>query len=239
MNKLPDFFSVRNFEQIDYSFENMEGKKCWCFFDNGFSSNIIEPNKRDIRFIWEGFILFTDCDVTLEDMQQGVNLYDARLVALQRSSVRGERFNNMKVRNYIMAKLKSQNIPFEIMRDTRIVDGYPSQCDLWSTRDFSVLLDAMECTGSGKAYYFKNKDFKYEITFNESKIPSFLYSHFGALVLKGENGVAISRLLCNDEELLGDLNEIIDSEQLYSCLEGRFLPGMSISKLDEKVRGRK
>ncbi len=50
-NKLPDFYSVRDFEQIDYSLEGMEGKKCYCFFDNGFTSNVIEPNKRDIRFI--------------------------------------------------------------------------------------------------------------------------------------------------------------------------------------------
>ena len=30
-NKLPDFFSVRNYEQIDYSMEGMSGKKCYCF----------------------------------------------------------------------------------------------------------------------------------------------------------------------------------------------------------------
>ena len=46
VNKLPDFFSVRNKEQIDYSLEGLEGKKCFAFFDNGFTSNIIEPNKR-------------------------------------------------------------------------------------------------------------------------------------------------------------------------------------------------
>ena len=40
-NKLPDFYSVRNYEQVDYSLEGLEGKKCYAFFDNGFTSNII------------------------------------------------------------------------------------------------------------------------------------------------------------------------------------------------------
>ena len=33
INKLPDFYSVRNFEQIDYSLEGMSFKKCFAFFD--------------------------------------------------------------------------------------------------------------------------------------------------------------------------------------------------------------
>lgn len=110
------------------------------------------------------------------------------------------------------------------------------QSDLWSTRDFSVLLDAIDCTGEGRAYYFRNKEFKYEITFNKSKIPTFLYSHHGALVLKGENSVAISRLLCNDSELLNYLDKIIGSDKIYSYLESRFLPGTTISNIEHETK---
>ncbi len=238
INKLPDFYSVRNFEQIDYSFENMEGKKCYCFFDNGFSSNVIEPNKRDIKFIWDGFVLFTDSDITLNDLQSGINLYNSRLVALQRTNVIGEKFNNENVRNYIVTKLKNHNIPFEIMLDRKLVDGYPSKCDLWSTRDSSVLLDAIDCTGNGSAYYFRNEDFRYEISFNQSNIPTFSYSHLGAIVLKGENNTAISRLLYNNNDLLNYLNKIIGSKQLYSYLEGKSLFGTCISNLEDNIKKR-
>ena len=48
--KLPDFYSVRDIDQINYSLQDMENKKCYLFLDNGFSSNVIEPNKRDIKF---------------------------------------------------------------------------------------------------------------------------------------------------------------------------------------------
>ncbi len=236
INKLPDFYSVRNFEQIDYAFADMQGKKCYCFFDNGFSSNIIEPNKREIKFIWDGFILFTDKDCSLQDIEQGIDLSNARLVALQRTSVIGEKFNNHNVRNYILEKLESYGITYEIMPDTRMVEGYPSKCDLWSTRDSSVLLDAMDCTGDGDAYYFKNDDFKFEIVFNISKIPKFLYSHQGALVLKGANDVAISRLLCNDKELIKYLSGIVGEEKIYSFLEGKNLPGITISNLESSVK---
>lgn len=180
--------------------------------------------------------MFTDVDVTLEDIQNGINLYNARLIAFQRTNVIGEKFNNDNVRNYILTKLKNQNIPFEIMPDTKLVDGYPSKCDLWSTRNASVLLDAIDCTGNGNAYYFKNENFRYEITFNQSNIPIFLYSHLGAIVLKGENNIAISRLLCNDKNLLNSLNEIIGSERLYSYLEGRTLFGTTISNLEDSIK---
>lgn len=50
INSLPDFFSVRNKEQIDYAFEGMEDKQCFVFFDNGFDSTYVETNKRDIKF---------------------------------------------------------------------------------------------------------------------------------------------------------------------------------------------
>lgn len=235
-NKLPDFFSVRNFEQLDYSFEGMKGKKCYCFFDNGFTSNIIEPNKRDIKFIWDGFIVFVDSNITLEDLKCGINLYNGRLVALQRTNLLGKKFNDNKVREYILSKLQKQNIPFEIMNDTKEVSGYPSKCDLWSTRDQSVLLDAIDCVGQGDAYYFQNPDFKYEISFNQSKIPTFSYSHSGAIVLHGENSTAISRLILNNLHLQEYLEKIVGSEVLYSYLEGKFLPGRPISQLEESIK---
>lgn len=235
-NKLPDFFSVRNFEQLDYSFEGMKGKKCYCFFDNGFASNVIEPNKRDIKFIWDGFIMFVDSNITLEDLKRGINLYNGRLVALQRTNLLGKKFNDNEVREYILSKLQKQNIPFEIMDDTKEVSGYPSKCDLWSTRDQSVLLDAIDCVGQGDAYYFKNPDFKYEISFNQSKIPPFSYSHSGAIVLHGENSTAISRLILNNLHLQECLEKIVGSEVLYSYLEGKFLPGIPISQLEESIK---
>lgn len=238
VNKLPDFFSVRNFEQIDYSLEGMEGKKCYCFFDNGFSSNIIEPNKRDMKFIWDGFILFVDSEITLEDIRNQISLFDARLVALQRTNLLGEKFNNNEVREYILKKLEEKNIPYEIKKDSNLVNGYPSKCDLWSTRDSSVLVDAIDCVGMGDAYYFKNTNFKYEITFNESNLPSFLYSHLGALVLRGENSTAISRLIVNDENLSNYLEKIIGSEKLYSYLSGKELSGTTISKIENGIKNK-
>lgn len=33
INELPDFYSVRNKEQIDYSLEGLENMKCFAFFD--------------------------------------------------------------------------------------------------------------------------------------------------------------------------------------------------------------
>lgn len=236
IDKLPDFFSVRNFEQLDYSLEGMESKKCYCFFDNGFTSNVIEPNKRDIKFIWDGFIMFVDSNITLDDIRRGISLYNGRLVALQRTNLLEKKFNNNEVRQYIISQLQKRNIPFEIMKDKKNVSGYPSQCDLWSTRDQSVLLDAIDCVGSGNAYYFKNPDFKYEISFNESKIPNFLYSHRGAIVLHGENSIAISRLICNNQMLQEYLENTIGSEVLYSYFEGKFLSGIPISKLEEQVK---
>lgn len=234
-DKLPDFFSVRNYEQIDYSLEGMEGLKCYCFFDNGFSSNIIEPNKRNIKFIWDGFLLFVDSDVTIEHIKNGIDLYNGRLVALQRTSPFREKFNNNEVRQYILHQLDNKNIEYEIMPDSKQVEGYPSKCDLWSTRDVSVLLDAIDCVEIGDAYFFQNSNFKYEIAFNVSKIPCFVYSHLGAVVLRGKNSTAISRLICNHQSLQNYLEKIVGGERLFSYLEGRFLPGISISELENKI----
>lgn len=232
INKLPDFFSVRNKEQIDYSLEGLEGKRCFAFFDNGFTSNIIEPNKRDIRFVWDGFLLFVDQNITLEDIRDGVDLFDGRIVALQRTSVLGNKANTEDVREYIMNSLQGKNIPVEVMPDKKEVTGYPSKCDLWSTREQSVLLDAIDCVGrTGEAYYFNNENFSYEIEFNESGLPSFPYSHKGALVLRGENSTAIARLVCNDENLCDHLERVIGEEKLYSILEGTEVNGTRIDNI--------
>lgn len=234
-NKLPDFYSVRNYEQIDYSFEGMEGSKCFCFFDNGFSSNVIEPNKRDIKFIWDGFILFVDNDITLGDIQNGVDLYNARLVALQRTNILGTKFNGDEVRNYIVHKLETNGIPYEIMSDKRLVGGYPSKSDLWSTRDASVLLDAIDTVGLGDAYFFSNADFRFTIKFGDSSIPDFIYSHGGAVVLRGDSSTAISRLICNDQNLHDYVEGLVGDQVLYSFIEGKFLPGRSIGEIKSDI----
>lgn len=235
-NRLPDFYSVRNQEQIDYSFDGMEGKKCFLFFDNGFTSNIVEPNNRDMRFIWDGFYLFVDQDTTLSDIQSGIDLYDSRLVALQRTNVLGNKSNNREVREYIVEKLKEMNIPFEIMNDANLVDGYPTSCDLWSTRDMSVLIDAMDTVGEGKAYYYQSSFLKFKISFNESGIPTFTYNHNGALVLKGSDTTAISRLVENDENLKSILENIIKDNKIYSSMQDRYLNGIDINAINRHVR---
>lgn len=237
INKLPDFFSVRDIDQINYSLEGLEGKKCFAFFDNGFTSNIIEPNKRDIRFVWDGFLLFVDSNITLEDIKNKIDLFDGRIVALQRTSLSGNKSNSTDIREYIIKSLNEKNIPIEIMPDKKEVNGYPSKCDLWSTRDSSVLIDAVDCVGStGDAYYFNNSSFQYEIEFNESKLPSFPYSHKGAVVLKGENSTAIARLVCNDQNLCEHLEKVIGEDKLYSVLEGKELSGTTIDKIESKTK---
>lgn len=236
VTKLPDFYSVRDFEQLDYSFENMENSKCLCFFDNGFTSQIIEPNKRDIKFIWDGFLLFVDKETTLDNLKQQISLYNNRLVALQRTNRLGKKFNNEEIRNYIISKLKEKNIAFEIMPDFNEVNGYPSQTDLWSTRDFSVLLDAIDCVGVGNAYFYKTADFKFEILFKQSGIPSFVYSHNGAIVLHGENSTAISRLIFNNEELKTILEQNFGEDKIFSYVEGKNILGKTIEEVKNGLR---
>lgn len=231
INMLPDFYSVRNYEQIDYSLEGLEGKKCFAFFDNGFTSNVIEPNKRDAKFLWDGFLLFVDQQTTLEDIRRGVNLFDSRLVALQRTDLLGRKFNDLEVRSYITDKLEEKEIPIQVMKDKKEVSGYSTKCDLWSTRDASVLLDATGATGKGEAYYFEKPDFHFSITFNSSNLPEFEYQHKGAIVLKGENSTAISRLLTNNSNLQEEVKEIIGEEQLYSIIEQRKISGCAIADL--------
>ncbi len=235
-NHLPDFYSVRNKDQIDYSFEGMQNKKCLLFFDNGFSSNIIEPNMRDMKFIWDGFLLFVDKDISIADIKGGTNLYDERLVALQRMSVHREKSNTPEIREYIIRKLEDLGIPYEVMPDKREIDGYPSKCDLWSTRDESVLIDAMNCTGEGVALYFKDSIFDYRITFDESGLPDMHYEHKGAIVLRGENETAISRLINNDNNLKSYLEEIVGKEKIYSYIQDCELSGDTIGNLGNKLK---
>lgn len=235
--KLPDFFSVRDKEQIDYSLEGMDNKKCFCFFDNGFNSNILNGSTRDIRFIWDGFILFTDKDITLEDLKNGVDLYDSRLVALQRTNLEGKKANSDEVVEYIIEKLKEKDISYEIMPDKKEpIGNYPSKCDLWSTRDSSVIIDAIDCVGSGDAYFVKDDNFEYTINFNSSNIKRFVYSHKGALILRGENSTAISRLICNNENLQEQIEKIIGEEKLIGYLTGETLSATSIDKVGKSFK---
>ncbi len=122
------------------------------------------------------------------------------------------------------------------MEDKKDVDGYPLKSDLWSTRDEAVLIDAIECTGEGKAYYFRNADFYFKITFPDSHLPDFNYKHRGALVLRGENSTAISRLILNDSNLQGHLENIVGEERLYSFLEGRDISGTSIHNVEKHTK---
>lgn len=235
INKLPDFYSVRNFNQLEYSFEGMENKTCYLFFDNGFSSNLISTNTRDIKFIWDGFLLFVDSSISLDDIKNGVDLYNERIVALQRTNYFSY-FNNSEVRNWIINKLNTLQIPFFLMPDTNRVNGYPSSCDLWSTREASVLLDATSTTGDGNAYYFYNPIFEYNIKFNITQLPDLLYRHNGALVLKGNSSNAIIRLVENDFNLKEQLENIIGEEKLYSMLEQRMIPGITIEKINNEIK---
>lgn len=235
--KLPDFFSVRDKEQIDYSLEGMDNKKCFCFFDNGFNSNILNGSTRDIRFIWDGFILFTDKDITLEDLKNGVDLYDSRLVALQRTNLEGKKANSEEVVEYIIEKLKEKDISYEIMPDKKEpIGNYPSRCDLWSTRDSSVIIDAIDCVGKGDAYFVKDDNFEYTINFNSSNIKRFVYSHKGALILRGENSTAISRLICNNENLHEQIEKIIGEEKLIGYLTGETLSATTIDKVGKSFK---
>lgn len=237
LNKLPDFYSVRDIDQINYSLEDLEGKKCFAFFDNGFTSNVISCT-RPIKFIWDGFLLFVDDDVTLEDIRNNVNLYNSRLVGLQRTSF-SKKLNNIEMRKYILNQLLDKGIPTQIMPDTQLVDGYPTKCDLWSTREASVLVDATECTGKGEAYFFKDSYFSFTITFPESNLPDFNYEHNGAVVLNGENSTAISRLICNNQSLREYLENVIGTEKIYSYIQKENISGTNIKKIEEQMKKHK
>ena len=97
------------------------------------------------------------------------------------------------------------------------------------------MLDAIDCAGEGEAYYFQNANFHYTITFDKSNIPSLVYSHLGAVVLRGENETAIARLIKNDENLQGYLERVIGTEKIHSYLEGRNLSGTAIGTIKKTM----
>ncbi len=200
MNYLPDFFSVRNKDQIDYAFEGMEDKKCFVFFDNGFDSTFVETNTREIKYIWDGFLLFVDKNVDLEDIKNGINLHDARIMALQRTRY-FNKANTGDVRNYILDKLRNNKIKYEIMPDKNEVSGYPARGDMWSTRDETVLNDAIDCIQDGTATFYPLSEFSYNIKFSQTNIPNFNYEHTGGIVLKNGEQFILIRILNNDNIL--------------------------------------
>ena len=55
------------------------------------------------------------------EQKNGVDLYNSRLVAFQRLNALGKKFNDLDVRNYIMIKLKENDIRYEVMDDTHEV----------------------------------------------------------------------------------------------------------------------
>lgn len=206
INCLPDFFSVRNKEQIDYAFEGMEDKQCFVFFDNGFDSTYVETNKRDIKYIWDGFLLFVDKDISIEDIKNGVNLHDARIMALQRTRY-FDKANTSDVRNYILEQLQNNNMKYSIMPDKNEVSGYPAKGDMWSTRDETVLNDAIDCIQDGMATFYPLSSFAFNIKFKETKLPVFNYVHNGGIVLNNEEQFILIRILDNDNVL----SDYIDS----------------------------
>lgn len=228
--KLPDFYSVRNKEQIDYGFSGMEGKKCFLFLDNGFTSSFIETNKRDIRYIWDGFLLFVDKNITLDTIKEGIDLHDQRILALQRTGFL-EKANNTKIKEYIMQKIKEMDIDYEIMPDTnQILGGYPSKGDMWSTRDNTVLKDAIETIKDGNCYFYELPEFNYSINFSTTKIPGFCYNHKSAIVLRNSSEEIIIRLL--NDELSNEIKTTLsDSKIRRRDYPDELIPGGNIDLL--------
>lgn len=206
INKLPDFYSVRSTTQIDYAFEGMEGMQCLLFLDNGFCSTYVETNKRDIKYIWDGFVLFIPKDMTLDDIRNGVNLHDTRLMALQRTKY-FEKANDDITKKYIISKIKKMGLTYKVMEDNNEIPiGYPAKGDMWSTRDESVLNDAIDCIETGMAIFYPLSEFSYSINFNSSNIPTLSYIHKGGIVLKNENDTILVRILDNDNILSNYIN---------------------------------
>ena len=194
INCLPDFFSVIDKKQIDYAFSGMENKKCFVFFDNGFTSTYVETNK---KYIWDGFLLFVDKNIDIEDIKKGINLHDARIMALQRTSY-FDKANTSNVKEYILKQLQDNNIKYFIMPDKNEVSGYPSKGDMWSTRDETVLNDAIDCIQYGTATFYPLSEFNFKIEFSETKIPNFDYVHKGSIVLENEKQAILIEILDNN-----------------------------------------
>ncbi len=212
INCLPDFFSVRNKDQIDYAFDGMGDKRCFVFFDNGFTSTYVETNKRDIKYIWDGFLLFVDKSIDIEEIKKGIDLHDARIMALQRTRY-FDKANTSDVKSYILEKLQNNNIKYSIMSDKNEVSGYPARGDMWSTRDETVLNDAIDCIQDGTATFYPLSKFSFSIKFSETDIPDFNYVHKGGIVLKNGEQFILIRILNNDN-VLSDYIGSFDSDSV-------------------------
>lgn len=213
INCLPDFFSVRNKEQIDYAFEGMEDKKCFVFFDNGFKSNNVNVEDKKGELVWDGFLLFLNKSISLKDINNKVNLFDERLVGLQRID-NDKKANDENIRKYIINKLNENNINYELMGDKKIVNGNCITYDMWSTRDKTVLKDAVECIGECDVKYISDDNFSFKISFNKSLNVIFDYNHLGEIILKNDSQLIVSKLLNNDSGLNDKINKIYQSNKI-------------------------
>ena len=209
INLLPDFYSVRNKEAIDYSFQGMQDKKCLVFFDNGFKSTQVKNKEVIGELVWDGFLLFLNRNISLKDINNGIDLFDERLVALQRmnSNIKA---NNEETRQYILEKLQSNNIEYEIMGDLNLVSGNCITYDMWSTRNKSVINDAIDCIGKSEVNYFPNDRFKFKISFNKSLDVIFDYEHVGEVVLENNNQVIVIKLLNNNFKLKDKMDDLLE-----------------------------
>ena len=152
-------------------------------------------------------MLFLNKDISLKDINNGVNLYDERLVGLQITD-NNAKANSEDIKNYITNKLKENNIDYELMDDEKIVNGNCITYDMWSTRNKDVLKDAIECIGEYNARYIANDNFNFKISFNKSLNVIFDYNHLGELSLKNDKQLIVMKLLNNDSGLNNKINRI-------------------------------
>lgn len=110
--------------------------------------------------------------------------------------------NSADVRSYILQKLEKNRIPYLIMSDKNEVSGYPSKGDMWSTRDESVLNDAIDCIETGMATFYPLSEFSFNICFPDTNLPDFKYIHKGGIVLENGEQFILIRILDNDNGLL-------------------------------------
>lgn len=209
INHLPDFYSVRNKEAIDYSFEGMHDKKCLVFFDNGFKSTKVSDKQITGELVWDGFLLFLNKNISLKDINEGIGLFDERLVGLQRMD-NNIKANNAEIKEYIIDKLEKNNIDYELMNDENLVTGNCIRYDMWSTRNNSVINDAMDCIGNASVNYFPNDRFNFKISFNKSLYVAFNYEHVGEVVLENNNQIIVIKLLNNKFKLKDKMDGLIE-----------------------------
>ncbi len=157
--------------------------------------------------MWDGFLLFLNKNISLKDINNVVNLFDERLVGLQRME-NGVKANNDNIKKYIINKLEKNNINYELMEDEKIVDGNCITYDMWSTRNKDVLKDAIDCIGECNAKYVESDNFNFKISFNKSLDVIFDYNHLGEIILKNDNQLIVAKLLNNNGHLNDKINEI-------------------------------